>query len=221
MRTLTSKKRAQTIDESKLGILHFNDLIREQDPAAKHEIESIDTFSTCGFELLVASSNCEHPLITCITILMEFAYSDSIEALCRDGRVVINVDQNSWNPMVATLILRPKECLDIHWLVVINGQTAYLTLPSYSKWSSHGGKGFWLYDRLVGEVGWKMPPYAAYLEATTATTSDRWANTRRAPCRFVVPLSAWLARAFFVRSRSIFIRKIHRISMQFSAAKSA
>lgn len=140
-------------------ISHFNDLICEEGGGIywiPFEDQTIATFVSCGFNFVVASSFCQHPLATSVAILTELAYSEeSMKGLGECGAVTMICDPGDYGPIKTTFMLLPEGRPDTHIQFVIHAGLGYVVLPCFLDWEVEDTDLHWLREKIIrGIVGY-------------------------------------------------------------------
>lgn len=121
--------------------------------------QAINTFTTCGIDVIVASTHCEYPLATCVAILLQLAYSpESTKVLGERGELTMSIELDE-GTMETAFTLLPESTPETNFQFVIHGLIAYVTLPSFHGWRYSDTKEHWLRDNLVADIQRHMAIY--------------------------------------------------------------
>lgn len=148
MKILHPEVPAQTHDIPGIAIPYVNQLLYLEGYEDEYE-KTINSYTSCGLALIVASGHCNHPQAMCVTILTRLAYApDLLFELGRDRLALLSFAlDGDEGTMEVTFVLRPEGNSDMHYQFVIHGNTAHVVLPAFNGF----GYGYeqWLCDRIV------------------------------------------------------------------------
>lgn len=146
----------QNLAESNFSIAFFNNLICESGGGPywiAFEEQAINTFISCGFNLIVASSQCEHPLATSIEILIQLAYSeDSLINLGKCGEITLRWASNNAETKCATFLLLPEGSSIAHVQIVIHQERSYVVFPCFLSWEGDHTNWNWLRENIIDGI---------------------------------------------------------------------
>lgn len=144
------------VDASKFSIPFFNNLICEAGGGAywiAFEDQAIDTFISCGLDLIVASSQCEHPLATSVEILTRLAYSEeAMEILGQCSEVTLSWVSDNAGTKRATFLLFPEGTPFAHVQIVIHHDLAYVVFPCFVDWEGDSTNWNWLRQKIIDGI---------------------------------------------------------------------
>ena len=126
-------------------LLYIDGYVTEDD-------ETINTYTSCGLDFIVASAHCSYPQAMCVTILTRLAYAaDLMHELGRDRKTSLNFElDGNEGTMKVTFVLRPEGNSDMHLQFVIHGNEAHVVLPAFNGFGYGYDK--WLRERIVAGI---------------------------------------------------------------------
>lgn len=150
MQNLPTETQAQ-MDAPNFSIAYFNDLICEESSLwIGFDDQEIKTFVSCGLDLVVASSFCQHPLATSVAILTHLAYSEeSMKGLGECGAITMICNPGDYGPIKTTFMLLPEGRPDTHVQFVIHAELAYVVLPCFLHWEVDHTDLYWLREKII------------------------------------------------------------------------
>lgn len=151
MKILHPEVPPQTRDVPCIAIPYVNQLLYLEGYVDEDE-ETINTYTSCGVDFIVASAHCNHPQAMCVTILTRLAYApDLMQELGRDRKTLLNFElDGDEGTMEVTFVLRPEGNSNMHFQFVIHGDAAHVVLPAFNGFGYGSDK--WLRERIVAGI---------------------------------------------------------------------
>lgn len=158
MKNLQNESQQQK-DVPCFSIPHFNDLIMARADAWNDlDDQAIDTFASCGFDFIVASTECQYPLAASVAILTQLAYSEeSMKVLGEKGEVTMSCKLDASAPIHTTFLILPEGSNDRHLQIVIAAEVAYVVLPWFFDWEYDLNNTYWLRKKIFADITEGLP----------------------------------------------------------------
>ena len=146
----------QPLNTPKFSIPYFNNLISETDNrmcCTGFDDQTIDTYTSCGFNFVIASSLCNYPLATSIEILTRLACSeDSLIRLGKSGEITLTWVPDSDGPTCATFLRLPEGSPSTHVQIVIYEKLAYIVFPCFLHSEADFIGWHWLREKIINGI---------------------------------------------------------------------
>lgn len=135
-------------------ISFFNKLVGEYKPEVDLGTQVIETYTTMGINLLVASIDCDAPFATCMDLLSALAASTkALETLSEHKSVVMDFEQFGDEQIkFATFFERETEDVQSFFQFTIYGDGVMVVIPALENLSEEVVHGSWLLNSLAGPV---------------------------------------------------------------------